>query len=151
MLAFLTKDADMKKVCVAFVGAFALATPAAQAVDPHVAVGSAQYTIGISGFVPVVCRATVDAAMVPAQGGQVSLGSLNEFCNNPNGYAVYADYSPDMAKASLLVDGKKVPLGKTGSTQVSKSNRAGIAAHAVSLDLPKDVEPGAISFRIVAL
>ncbi|MGN6819296.1 MAG: hypothetical protein ACTHJR_11570 [Sphingomonas sp.] len=141
----------MKKVCVALAAAFALATPAAQAVDPHVAVSSAQYTIGISGFVPVVCRATVDAAMVPAQGGQVSLGSLNEFCNNPNGYAVYADYSPDMAKASLLVDGKKVPLGKTGSTQVSKSNRAGIAAHAVSLDLPKDVTAGSISFRIVAL
>lgn len=141
----------MKNVCIALAAAFALATPAAQAVDPHVAVGSAQYTIGISGFVPVVCKASVDAAMVPAQGGQVSLGSLNEFCNSPNGYEVYADYSPDMAKASLLIDGKKVPLGKTGSTQITKSNRAGIAAHAVSLDLPKDVVPGSISFRIVAL
>ncbi len=141
----------MKNVCIALAAAFALATPAAQAVDPHVAVGSAQYTIGISGFVPVVCKASVDAAMVPAQGGQVSLGSLNEFCNSPNGYEVYADYSPDMAKASLLIDGKKVPLGKAGSTQVTKSNRAGIAAHAVSLDLPKDVTPGSISFRIVAL
>ena len=56
-----------------------------------------------------------------------------------------------MAKASLLVDGKKVQLGKTGTTQVTKSNRAGIAAHTVSLDLPKDVEPGSISFRIVTL
>jgi len=34
---------------------------------------------------------------------------------------------------------------------VTKSNRAGIAAHAVALDLPKGVEPGTISFRIVAL
>lgn len=141
----------MKKVCVALAAAFALATPAAQAVDPHVAVNSAQYSIGISGFVPVVCRATVDAAMVPAQGGEVSLGSLNEFCNSPNGYEVYADYSADMAKASLLVDGQKVPLGKSGTTRVTKSNRAGIAVHAVSLDLPKNVEPGSISFRIVAL
>ena len=66
----------MKKVCIALAAASALATPAAQAVDPHVAVNSAQYSIGISGFVPVVCRATVDAAMVPAQGGQVSLGSV---------------------------------------------------------------------------
>jgi len=141
----------MKNVCIALVAAFAVASSAAQAADPHVSVGSAQYTIGISGFVPVVCRATVDAAMVPAQGGQVSLGSLNEFCNNPNGYEVYADYSANMAKASLLVDGQKVPLGKDGTTRVTKSNRAGIAAHAVSLDLPKDVEPGTISFRIVAL
>jgi hypothetical protein len=141
----------MKNVCIALVAAFAVASSAAQAADPHVSVGSAQYTIGISGFVPVVCRATVDAAMVPAQGGQVSLGSLNEFCNNPNGYEVYADYSANMAKASLLVDGQKVPLGKDGTTRVTKSNRAGIAAHAVSLDLPKGVEPGTISFRIVAL
>lgn len=141
----------MKKVCIALAAACALVTPAAQAVDPHVAVSSAQYTIGISGFVPVVCRATVDAAMVPAQGGQVSLGSLNEFCNSPNGYEVYADYSADLAKASLLVDGQKVQLAKSGTTRVTKSNRAGIAVHAVSLDLPKDVVPGSISFRIVAL
>lgn len=141
----------MKTVSVALVAALAFATSAAQAADPHVAVGSAQYSIGISGFVPVVCHATVDAAMVPAQSGQVSLGLLNEFCNSPNGYEVYADYSPNMAKASLLVDGKKVQLGKTGTTQVTKSNRAGIAAHAVALDLPKGVEPGSISFRIVAL
>jgi hypothetical protein len=141
----------MKTVSVAFVAALAFATPSAQAVDPRVAVSSAQYSIGISGFVPVVCHATVDAAMVPAQSGQVSLGSLNEFCNSPNGYEVYADYSPNMAKASLLVDGQKVPLGKDGTTRVTKSNRAGIAAHAVSLDLPKGVEPGTISFRIVAL
>ena len=141
----------MKKVCIALAAACALATPAAQAVDPHVAVNSAQYTIGISGFVPVVCRATVDAAMVPAQGGQVSLGSLNEFCNSPNGYEVYADYSADLAKASLLVDGQKVQLAKSGTTRVTKLNRAGIAVHAVSLDLPKDVVPGSISFRIVAL
>jgi len=141
----------MKNVCIALVAAFAVASSAAQAADPHVAVNSAQYTIGISGFVPVVCRATVDAAMVPAQGGQVSLGSLNEFCNSPNGYEVYADYSANMAKASLLVDGQKVPLGKDGTVRVTKSNRAAIAAHAVSLDLPKGVEPGTISFRIVAL
>jgi hypothetical protein len=141
----------MKNVCIALVAAFAVASSAAQAADPHVAVNSAQYTIGISGFVPVVCRATVDAAMVPAQGGQVSLGSLNEFCNSPNGYEVYADYSANMAKASLLIDGQKVPLGKDGTVRVTKSNRAAIAAHAVSLDLPKGVEPGTISFRIVAL
>ena len=40
----------MKKVCIALAAASALATPAAQAVDPHVAVNSAQYSIGISGF-----------------------------------------------------------------------------------------------------
>ncbi len=141
----------MKKVIFALAAACACTATGAQAVDPHVALGSGQYTIGISGFVPVICRATVDATAVPTQSGQVSLGSLNEFCNSPNGYEVYADYSANLAKASLVVDGKKVNLGTTGSTRVSKSNTAGIAAHSVSLDLPKDTQSGTISFRIVAL
>jgi hypothetical protein len=81
----------------------------------------------------------------------VSLGSLNEFCNNPNGYEVYADYSPNLSQASLLVDGQIVPLGDTGSTRISKSDRAGIVARSVSLDLPADVQSGSISFRVVAL
>ncbi|WP_025559977.1 hypothetical protein [Sphingomonas sp. UNC305MFCol5.2] len=141
----------MKKVAFVIAAAMTCVATGAQAVDPHVGVGSAQYSIGISGFVPVICRATVDATAVPTQPGQVSLGSLNEFCNNPNGYEVYADYSPNLAKASLLVDGKKVPLGNAGSTRVSKSNRAGIVARSVSLDLPTDVQSGSISFRVVAL
>ena len=141
----------MKKVAFVIAAAMTCVATGAQAVDPHVGVGSAQYSIGISGFVPVICRATVDATAVPTQPGQVSLGSLNEFCNNPNGYEVYADYSANMAKASLLVDGHKLPLGKDGTVRVTKSYRAGIAAHAVALDLPKGVEPGTISFRIVAL
>jgi hypothetical protein len=122
----------------------------AVAVAPGVDVGSGQYSISISGFVPVVCRASVGATVVPSVGDQVNLGGLNEFCNSPNGYEVYADYAPGLAKASLLVDGQKVHLSNHGSTRISKSNTAAIANRTLEMDLSNVRNAsGAISFRIV--
>lgn len=117
----------------------------------NVAVGSGQYSIGISGFVPVICRASVDATIVVPSTGEVPLGALREFCNSPGGYEVYADYSPAFAGASLVVDGARVPLSSVGSTRVSSSSNAAITSRSLALDLPEGVDGGNISFRIVAL
>jgi hypothetical protein len=127
-----------------------LSMPATGAM-PNVGVDSGQFTIGISGYVPVVCRASVEQTMVSPHEGEVSLGALREFCNSPNGYAIHADYSDSLAKAAIIVDGRKVHLGKSGTTEISKSNRAGIATRALELDLPKGVQGGSVSFRIVPL
>ena len=109
------------------------------------------YKIRITGFVPVICHATLDASMVPTEEGQVSLGALNEFCNSPNGYQVYVDSSPELADASLIVDGEAFDLSENGSTLVSTSSHANIASRDVALDLPEGVEGGSLSVRIVAL
>jgi hypothetical protein len=119
------------------------------------------YTVTISGYVPVICHAETNVAAIPvqsgpvqsgpAQSGEVSLGALKEYCNNPNGYEVYADYSPALAKASLSVDGRKVMLDASGSTRIDKSNRAAVVTRNLSLVLPQGVQPGTIAFRIVAL
>jgi hypothetical protein len=123
----------------------------ASAVSPNVDVNSGQYSIGISGFVPVICRASVGATSTPIAGANINLGGLNEFCNSPNGYEVYADYSPALSTASLVVDGQKINLSKDGSTRISHSNRAGIASRAIELDLSKtNGAVGNIAFRIVA-
>ena len=127
------------------------ATLPAQGSTPGVAVGSGQYSIGISGIVPVICRASVDATIISPSVGEVSLGALNEFCNSPGGYEVYADYSPAFAGASLVVDGARVPLSQSGTTRVSGSSNAAINARSLALDLPEGVSGGNISFRIVAL
>jgi hypothetical protein len=124
----------------------------AAAVAPGVDVNSGQYSISISGFVPVVCRASVGANMVPSSNSTVNLGGLNEFCNSPNGYEVFADYAPGLSAATLLVDGQKVNLGQDGSTRISKSNTAAIASRSLELDLSKVQNAnGAISFRIVPM
>ena len=116
--------------------------------EPSVSVGGNQYAISVSGFVPVICRANVEASVIAPNAGTVSLGTLKEFCNSPAGYRVIADYSPALEDAKLLVDGKKIPLGKGGSVIVSDSKQAAIASHAVELQLPKDGQTGSLSFRI---
>ena len=120
----------------------------AGAFAPSVNVGGAQFTIGLVGYVPVICRANVDASAVAPVAGTTSLGMLKEFCNSPSGYRVVADYSPELAAASLVVDGVPVALSADGSTVVSQSDSAKIADHSLALELPKDGQTGTISFRI---
>ena len=139
-----------KKVYLGVIAMTALSAPAIGAM-PNVGIESGQFTIGISGFVPVICRASVEQTMVAPQEGQVSLGALKEFCNSPTGYSIQADYSPSLAHAKIIVDGRPVPLGKSGTTEITKSNKAGIATRDLQLDLPKGVEGGSVSFRIVPL
>jgi hypothetical protein len=137
-------------VAASVAGLIALTAPAS-AIAPGVGLASGQFTIGISGFVPVICRASVDATVVAPTPGTVQLGSLREFCNSPNGYRVHADYSPSLAQAKLLVDGRPQPLQRDGTSVISQSNRAAIDSHNLSLDLPKGVSGGSISFRIEPL
>jgi hypothetical protein len=131
-------------------GVVALAAPAT-AYAPAISVVASQFTVDIVGFVPVICRATVDATTVSPSAGTVQLGSLKEFCNSPNGYRVHADYSPGLAQAKLVVGGRQVPLRKAGTSVVAQSNRAGIESNPISLELPKGVNGGSISFRIEPL
>jgi hypothetical protein len=137
-----------KIACVA--GIVALSTPAA-AFAPGIELGASRFTLGISGFVPVVCRASVSGTVISPVQGTASLGTLNEFCNSPNGYRVHADYSANLANAKIVMDGKGIPLQKDGTTVISQSNRASIESHALELQLPKGVQSGTISFRIVPL
>ena len=120
----------------------------ANSFEPSVAVGAQQFTIGVVGYVPVICRANVDSNMVAPVAGTVSLGTLNEFCNSPSGYRVVADYSPALANAKLVVDGKKLALGAGGSVVVSESNTAAINNRSLELQLPTDGQTGSLSFRI---
>jgi hypothetical protein len=112
---------------------------------------SSNYTLRITGYVPVICNATLDASIVPVNGGQVSLGQLNEFCNSPNGYNVYVDASPTLADASLVIDGTVVDIADEGSTLISSSTHADIASRNVALNLPETADAGTLSVRIVAL
>lgn len=129
----------------------AFATPAV-AVAPGIGVGDSQFAIGVTGFVPVICRASVEADMVTPQAtGEMrtaSLGTLREFCNSPTGYRVVADYSPSLESGRLVVDGQEIALTSAGSVVVSKSDQAAIASHTVELEAPEGVTQGSLSFRI---
>lgn len=141
----------MRKAFIASAVALACVAAAGQAENVQGASKTAGYAMEINGIVPVICRAETDVAAIPTRPGEVSLGALREFCNNPNGYEVYADYAPALARASLSVDGHKVPLNASGTTRIDKSNRAGVVTRTLSLTLPDGMQPGTIAFRIVAL
>jgi len=123
----------------------------ASAGDTGLDIGSSRYTLSITGFVPVVCRATVDATSVPTTAGEVSLGTLSEFCNSPNGYAIYADHSAALAGGSIVVGGQKIQLSETGSTRIRMSDHAAIQNNGVSLEVREGVTSAQIAFRIVPL
>lgn len=139
----------MKLFKLGLVAAALTATIApANSFAPAVAVGAQQFTIGVVGYVPVICRANVDASLVAPVAGTVSLGTLNEFCNSPSGYRVVADYSPALVGSKLLIDGIEAPLSESGSVVISESDQANIASRAVALELAKDGQTGSLSFRI---
>jgi hypothetical protein len=123
----------------------------ASAGDTGLDIGSSRYTLSITGFVPVVCRASVDATSVPTTAGEVSLGTLSEFCNSPNGYAIYADHSAALAGGSIVVGGQKIQLSESGSTRIRMSDHAAIQSNGVSLEVPEGVTSAQIAFRIVPL
>ena len=137
----------LSKLGLVIAGLCATVAPASS-FEPSVSVGRSQYSIGISGFVPVICRANVEASVIAPHAGTVSLGTLKEFCNSPSGYRVVADYSPALADAKLLVDGEEVLLDQGGSVTVSQSDQAAIINRAVELQLAQDGQTGSLSFRI---
>lgn len=137
------------------VAAGALATVAAA---PAMGVGNgvglserADTRITITGFVPVICHTRVSDPMVATKPGGQSLGELREFCNNPRGYQVVADYSPSLNHSKIFVDGKPVPLGPQGSVVISRSNHAQIETRKLELVPTKKALSGTISFRIEPL
>lgn len=138
------------KLALAAACGLAFAAVPATAFAPAVQTTSS-YTIGIRGFVPVICRASLNATTALVDAGVQQLGALNEFCNSPNGYKVEAHYSPNLASATLLIDGVPVTLDNGGSVVVSHSSYAAITSRSVALDLAQPVQGGSISFRIQPL
>ena len=119
---------------------------AASALGSTAATAAPSFTLELTGQVPTLCYAQVqlDAAR---------LGTIDEFCNGANGYEVYAEHSPEIADAVLVVDGVEVPLSASGPTRVSRSDHADIATRSLELRLPdgRAAPNGSLSFRVVAL
>lgn len=117
-----------------------------------IALNSGPYQISLRGFVPIICRVTVNEAIRPAGGVLVDLGQMTEFCNSANGYIVYVDHTPDVIGAIMIVDGRRIELNPHGSTAVYQSTGPGNRNHRISLDLTNHPMPkGGLWFRIQPL
>jgi hypothetical protein len=110
-----------------------------------------KYEVRVRGFVPVICNLQSSTTMTAAA-ARVDLGIITEFCNSGRGYQVWADHSPNVEGAVLLVDGVAKPLSPTGSTLVSASAMPGRRVRHLMIDLHNSRQPLAvISMRIVPL
>ena len=132
----------------AAIAASALASSAAWGAAPA---DQASYSLQLSGYVAVACRAQLTTTEVPAQAGQIPLGQMDEFCNNANGYEVWVDYSPSLAGDTIEVDGKSFALDASGSTRIDASSAPAIASKTVALDVPTGGVSGTVSIRVVIL
>ena len=124
----------------------ALTAVAASALVSTAAAAAPSFTLDLTGQVPTICYAEVQLTVAKT-------GTLDEFCNDANGYEVYAEHSPELAGATLVVDGVEVALSAEGPTRVSRSDHADIATRSLELRLPdgRAAPNGTLSFRVVAL
>jgi len=141
----------VNKKFIALAALTTLVATGASATAPGAMSEQSSYTIELRGYVPVICRASVNATQVATQPGQTSLGQLSEFCNSPTGYQVWVDYSPSLANASIIIDGRTVQLGESGTALIDSSTTAAIATKDLALDQSGDGAQGNLSIRVVAL
>lgn len=140
----------MNKIKIAVIAALAaLTAPAANSAEAYRIDGG--YTFKIEGFVPVVCRATVDSSHVTPGSGSLQLGTMSEFCNNASGYEVWAEHSDSLAGSTLVVDGREISLSKSGETLVSHSRSAAVATRRLALNLAEGATTGSLSIRVKTL
>lgn len=137
------KSSVIFAIAISSIATMATSTPAMPVSD--------SFTLGIRGFVPVICRADVQASQIAPESGVNAIGVMKEFCNSPSGYQIWADHSESLNDAALLVDGRRVELSDTGSTLISESSHAAITSRDLAIDLPDANRMGSLSVRIVAL
>jgi hypothetical protein len=139
----------LPRIALAAVAATAFASSATAAqLD-----GQTGFSLELVGHVPTICRAEIENTIVAPTSGKVSLGTMKEYCNVANGYEIYAEHSPGLAGAVLVVDGIDVALSDSGPTRISGSDHADIVSRSLELRLPdgRTLDGANLSFRVVPL
>jgi hypothetical protein len=80
-----------------------------------------------------------------------SLGTLQEFCNNPRGYKLFVDHSPELANSRLVIDGQAVLLSDSGTTLLAETDQPRLAARMLFIELAHGQPNGTLSFRVEPL
>jgi hypothetical protein len=135
----------MNKVMKTLAGV-AAAVAAASAATSASAVG---WTIELKGTVQLVCKAELTQSAAPSGSGVVTLGPLNELCNDGNGFEVYAT-TPAGTGGAFLVDGKSVPVSSSGQTVIDASPSAVIMTHQLAYDPQGGQAPSSVTISVVA-
>ena len=109
------------------------------------AASSETIALGVSGFVPLRCSASFSA-----QAEDGAQGTLVEMCNNPSGYRLHADYSPEFAGSKIYIDGQEFLLSSEGTTILAASSRPTRRSRLMTIEVAPGVQQnGQIFLRAV--
>ena len=139
---------NIRKAVAASLAILAMSGTAISAA-PGAVSGKSSFTLEIRGFVPVICRVSVDTTWVAPSEDVIALGQMNEFCNDPSGYSVFVDHAPNLDGAALIVDGERVALSATGTTLIRRSETAARRSSELQLDMGGEEDLTTLSLRVV--
>ncbi|NJR20260.1 MAG: hypothetical protein HC777_01395 [Hyphomonadaceae bacterium] len=112
---------------------------------------SNQATVTISGHVPLICRVNFaggDGAF--NQSGVARLGTTTEFCNDADGYRLYASASHDADPANLIVGGRAVALVPGADVMIFDSQGPASASRSIDYHVGEGGGGGSVTLRIEA-
>lgn len=93
-----------------------------------------QVGIGVRAIAQTVCRVEVDHPVAASSSGPVDLGRMSELCNNVDGYRVVLTHAPNLTGASAIVDGRSIPLDRSGRTLLVDADGPATRQRAVQVD-----------------
>ena len=107
--------------------------------------------INLSVDVPVRCEVKIGGSAIWANSDTLDLGSLQQFCNAPNGYALRLDYTAStLAGATLKVGNTQVTLSGDGSDTLANSASPARFNADLVLSVAQNVNvPGDLRFIII--
>jgi hypothetical protein len=112
---------------------------------------SNQATVTISGHVPLICRVNFaggDGSFDSA--GVARLGTTTEFCNDADGYRLYASASVDADPADLIVGGRAVALVPGADVLIFDSRGPASTSRAIDYQVGEGGGGGSVTLRIEA-
>jgi hypothetical protein len=112
---------------------------------------SNQATVTISGHVPLICRVSFagGAGSFDAS-GVARLGTTTEFCNDADGYRLYASASSDADAAMLVVDGRSVSLVPGADVLIHDSRGPASTSRPIDYQVVEGAGGGSVTLRIEA-
>jgi hypothetical protein len=140
----------MRSTTLAFLTAAAVSSAPAGALSYRNVEGTT-LSVTLQGYVPLACRVSVARTSASELANTGSLGTLQEFCNNPRGYRLFVDHSPGLASSRLVIDGQAVLLSHMGTTLISETNQPRMAARTLFIELGHAQPDGTLVFRMEPL
>jgi hypothetical protein len=103
----------------------------------------------VSGIVHTVCRLDIAGSSSVRNTGFIDFGTFTQLCNAKSGFRVIMQHPTNMGGATLMIDGRAVPLSSGNETIIVDSSQPIFKVSDAQLDVRNTTTPvHSLSFRI---